>query len=661
MRFKVTLGIAIVGFIFWSSVAIGASGDLLSLENKYIKVYLNNSVEDTGRFAVDVTGGDPSRSDDDGKALIYGHPKPWTSFTTLRINGTDYVFGKATKKRSGYGLPDGQITQAPKTVDNSLIMECTYGAVKVQQSLDIARSPSTGAFDTARIKYIIVNTGKDSAEVGLRTLLDTMLGDNDGAAFRIGNKAVTTDYVCNGNDMPDFWQAFDSLTKPAVIAQGTLKGGDVTPPDRLIFTNWGKAADNPWNFQVDPNADFTRFGEDELDSAVAMYWEPRTLNPGGQISVVIYYGLGGITFAPGKTFLGISAPAEVQYSINETRKYTIMMYLEHHGEVKADNVKISLDLPQGLRCSSGKTTIIIPELVPGVTKQFSWEIEPTGDYRGDTSFQIQVSGNHLESNGVTRKIKIIGPPELKATMTLPKLKIVSNQWDPYPAMITTNIKNIGESAVYDLKATLVSETGVALATGECSDKYLLTLDGGAETTVSWWLAPTGESKTGALKVVITGTNIKPVTVDAQLEVPMLTAKLGFVGPEKWITGHVVELSLYAYNLQDPGVFSTNVIFDPKQLKLVYISRGTFLVQDNELAQWHSGVIDNEIGRVADIGGTRTKPLGRDEVTMFRLNFIVIGTGTGKVDLDALKVFNPNGNELHCDFTPFQYKIEEESK
>jgi hypothetical protein len=661
MKAKVILGIAIIGYLFLSVAAWADTGDLLSLENKYIKVFINNSAEDTGRFAVDVTGGDPGRTDDDGKPLIYGHPKPWTSFTTLRINGTNYVFGKATKKRSGFGLSGGQIIEPPKIVDNRLAMKCKYDTIEVEQLLDIARSPSTGALDTARLKYIIVNKGTDSVEFGLRTLLDTMVGDNDGAAFRIGAKAVTTDYSCNNNEIPDFWQAFDSLTKPAVIAQGTLKGGDVTTPDRLIFTNWGKAADNPWDIKVDPSADFTRLGEDEPDSAVAMFWNPRIMKPGEQLGITIYYGLGGITFSSGKTFLGITAPAEVQYSENDSGNYTIMMYLEHRGEVKAENVKVNLNLPEGLVCTSGETTLTIPELIPGVTKQFSWEIKPNGKYQGDTNFQIKVSGEHLESNLVTRKIKIIGPPELTATISLPTLKTVANNWEPYPAAFTVNVKNVGESAANDLKATFSSEMGVTLAPGECNEKYLLNLDGKAETNVSWRLVPTGDARIGKFKVVINGTGVKPVIVDAQLAIPMLTAKLSFDSPDKWVSGHVVGLTLFAYNLPDTSKFSVNVRFNPKQLKLVYISRGTFLVEDDRLAAWNSGTIDNQNGRATDISGTRTGPLRSNEITLLRLNFIVIGTGTGQVELENPKVLNSNGNELTCEFTPLQYGIKEEKK
>jgi hypothetical protein len=659
MKVKFILGTAILGYMLFSTAAWAETGDLLSLENKYIKVFINNSAEDTGRFAIDVTGGDPGRSDDDDKPLVYGHPKPWTSFTTLWIDGKNYVFGKAGNKRSGYGLPGGDIIEKPNMENDRLVMKCKYGSLVVEQLLDIARSPSTGALDTARIKYVIDNSGSEPVEIGVRTLLDTMVGDNDGAPFRIGTRAVTTDYSCNNNEIPDFWQAFDSIAKPAVIAQGTLKGGDVTTPDRLIFTNWGKAADNPWDIKVDTGADFTRLGEDELDSAVAMYWNPRMLKPGEQMSITAYYGLGGITFSPGKTFLGISAPAEVQYSINGSKSYTIMMYLEHRGEAKARNVKISLNLPDGLECTSGKTTIVIPELTPGVTQQYSWDIRPNGKEQGDTNFQIKVSGEHLESNLVTRKIKIIGPPKIEATVHLPVLKIVANNWVPYPAAVTVEINNIGESAAYDLKATFIGDAGVALAAGEHRDKYLLDLDGKAETKAAWWIVPTGESKSGNFKIVINGTGIKPVTVNGNWEIPLLSSRLTFNSSDRWVRGHVVSLSLFAYNLQDASKFVTNVRFNPEQLKLVYISRGAFLVEDERLAEWNSGIIDMHNGLVSNINGTRTKPFSGNEITMIRLNFIVIGTGTGRVELEDPKVLNSKGNELSYEFIPIQYRIEEE--
>ena len=136
---------SVVKYLLICSLLLIAAGvdenNLLSLENKYIKIYINNSNEETGRFAVDQTNGDP-------KPLLYGHPKPWTSFTTIRINGQNYVFGKATTKRSGAGVPGGSIVEPPTLIDNSslsvnpslsdnqLIMKCQYDTVTATQILE---------------------------------------------------------------------------------------------------------------------------------------------------------------------------------------------------------------------------------------------------------------------------------------------------------------------------------------------------------------------------------------------------------------------------------------------------------------------------------------------------------------------------------------------
>ena len=54
----------------------------------------------------------------------------------------------------------------------------------------------------------------------------------------------------------------------------------MTTPDRVYFTNWGALADGVWDFDFEPGRDFTRLGEFELDSATALFWDPRPLLPG---------------------------------------------------------------------------------------------------------------------------------------------------------------------------------------------------------------------------------------------------------------------------------------------------------------------------------------------------------------------------------------------
>ena len=86
----------------------------LVLTNEYIAVAVNRSPDGTGRFGVKVTGGDPFRSGDEEQPLIYGFEEPWTSYTTVRIDGNDYIFGGRTRKRSGGTGTFGQVITGPE-------------------------------------------------------------------------------------------------------------------------------------------------------------------------------------------------------------------------------------------------------------------------------------------------------------------------------------------------------------------------------------------------------------------------------------------------------------------------------------------------------------------------------------------------------------------
>lgn len=658
MRLKAVILLPALLLISSLVVAEGEADDLLVLENKYIKIFINSGPEDTGRFAVDVAAGDPLRTDDDGKPLIYGHPKPWTSYTTIRINGENFVFGQATKRRAGAGLPGGEIVTGPVLDGDRLLTQCRYGQVMVDQIINIARSPSTGALDTARIIYRFANQGPEPAEIGVRTLIDTMLGSNDGAPFRIGETEITSDLSLNKGQYPDFWQAFDSLANPSVIAQGSLKGDGITQPDRIIFTNWGKPASKPWDFPLEPGRDFIRLGEDELDSAVVMYWDPRTLGSGEQFEIVIYYGLGGISFAPGNTFLGISAPAEVQYNIGVPRNYSVILYLEHRGEAKARNIKIKLILPKGLETAKGsKTEIKLDELSPGITKQYVWDIRPNGAFQGNTAFEIKVTGDGLESNQVKRAIKIIGPPLLEVTTILPELKIVNDRLDPNPFMLTAKIKNTGQSTAYGMKAFLNPEAGIRLAAGERSEKYLTELAPNSETTVSWQLEPLTGAAKGEFMITISGNNIKQLVYPDGFMIPAPGVKVGFSDPGTLHPGQVFNCDLYALNLMKAKKYTLDVKYDPKQLRLVYVSRGTFLVENGELAYWSGGQINNDSGRARLIYGIRETPFSGEETILARLNFVVVGSGPGVIELENVAIIDAEERVIPVELSNLEYKIE----
>lgn len=235
--------------------------------------YIGLSVEEVnGRFTIGTTGGDPENAADDDQVLLYGHPWPWTSFTTVRIDGEDFVYGD--NRDSFSQTPTNSIAFNTSTV--------TINNIAITQILTLINNPYTGRTDTLEIRYQVINNDpNNSHNIGLRVLLDTMLGGNDGAPFQIpstvspnGPRTTETEYT--GNNIPEYWQAFNTLTNPTVISQGRLRGGQTTVPDRFVLASWPDIYSTVWDYQVTPGK---IFGSSSYpDSAIAIYWNPIQLD-----------------------------------------------------------------------------------------------------------------------------------------------------------------------------------------------------------------------------------------------------------------------------------------------------------------------------------------------------------------------------------------------
>ena len=57
------------------------------IKNEYLELYYKNGIYSLGTIE-----GDPALSTDNNKRLLYGYPGGGTSFTTIRIDGYNYVF-----------------------------------------------------------------------------------------------------------------------------------------------------------------------------------------------------------------------------------------------------------------------------------------------------------------------------------------------------------------------------------------------------------------------------------------------------------------------------------------------------------------------------------------------------------------------------------------
>ena len=619
----------------------------LEIKNDYISIFVNQNEDNRGRFAVDVTGGAPMRDGDDGKPLIYGRPNPWTSYTTIKIDGKDYVFGGKTKKRAGKGANYGTLVEAPHITENRIETKYKYGQVVVTQILSFVKSTTTGLADTAQIRYRITNQSEEAKEIGARVMIDTMLGENDGAPFRIKNQAITADKLYSGDEIPSFWQAFDTLNNPQVTAQGTIKGAGLTPPDKVYFADWGSLADGIWDFDFNPDQEFMRKGEFELDSATALFWEPKKLASGETEDYVTNYGLGGITVVPGLLSLGVTSPAEIVMD-KPDKKSQIVAYLQNTAEIQAEDVKIELELPEGLELKSQQRVKELGNMEAGATAQVMWEISPKNVRPQELSYKVKVTAQNTDDNQVTRGLRVVGPPNLGVDIEAPeKIGVKDNQLSREQFSLYGIITNVGNSTAYGVNGTLVLPPGLEIAKGEKGNKFLGKLKAGESIKVPWLVDTVG---------IIDGKlpySIEADSDNAELEsrknnisLAKLTPKLKleFRG-EDFAVDDYVTLNINLENIRDFYGINFSLQYNKYILEPIYVSRGKLFVDNEELLSFNHPSL-KEAGVIKDLSASLDTPQEIKSDTIAQIHFKVLAKGTSDLEFKSLNIYNSKQHHIN---------------
>lgn len=642
------------------------------IANEYIRIIINTLPENMGRFSVGTTGGDPDRTGDEFQHLIYGGEEPWTSYTTIRIGNENWVYGNPTNRRAGRAALYGELIQEPTREGNSLISSWQLGPIRVEQRLSFARSSTTGLLDTAKIEYNLYNSDSVSHLVGVRLLLDTMLGQNDGAPFRLSDQAILTDTILLKDEMPDFWQAFDSLSNPQVMAQGTLRGSEVTTPDRVYFTNWGSVVDGLWNFDFQLGRDFNRAGEFELDSAIALFWDQEPLSPNESRTYVSYYGLGGVTISPGDISVGLSSPTEVTADQRHQETFTIIAYIQNNGEGEARDVIANLMLPEGLKLiGNDRPNRNLGNLEVGETEQTSWQVLATGEITGRLSYDVLVEAINSESSVASRNVEIITPAYLDVKLRGPEaLAVVNEQLSPVPMEVSATIRNMGGAAAQNVTATL-SYPMLQLAKGEKAIKHLGTLSPAEQITVSWYLDPTGVSGNLPYSVEVDSDLDSYSTTPRFVLIPYVVPKVIIGDPvvssgQNINPGDYFSVPIFVTNVPDFQQANLDLSFNPEVVEIVGrsldITRGTLFVDQEEtsrLLQWKTPVVNNITGNVEGIAGDRgfDKSLQWASGTLATIHFRAKNIGDVQIQINHIEVINNEGHSVEVEFNEQSIVIE----
>lgn len=266
-------------------------------------------------------------------ALLAGWPDvTGASFATVRIDGVDRTLGS-----------DVQPVLAP--YNNGSVSTTVYQVddITITQQLNIVPGACTGRQDTLQVRYIIANAkGTSAHQVGLRLLLDTVIGQADPpvAVLDQSDTIVTGEAIYPRQlQVPSLCAVvgYDGLGSAPL---GVLSGFGNVRPDRFAVVNWNLASQTAF--------DYTPSSAGLVDNrALAYWWQPSVLAPGSQRTVATSYGPGGFTSAQQTTAVQAAVTAPVALSAGNDRTFPVMVVAA--GRTMVGNTTVSLSLPAGLK------------------------------------------------------------------------------------------------------------------------------------------------------------------------------------------------------------------------------------------------------------------------------------------------------------------------
>jgi hypothetical protein len=299
--------------------------------------------------------------------------------TRVKIDDREpYLFGTVTPSNKWVApARNGRKILGPKGPKSPLgqVSTMLFGdeKVRVTQRVEIVAG-QTKLLDTALVVYTIRNVGNLPRSVGLRIMIDTYIGKNDGVPFAVaGQKGFLSkpqDFgQGKGSEVPQFLEAIEdpkdpknSVTVRMALKDITLPAANFESEKRLVDQykgserevtlegpEWVRISNYPsgqggfnaaWDWVLTPQdraRDFT-------DSCVALYWETRTMRPGEVRYLAFTYGLSKLEVGE---LLALSDPGRVQ----PNRDFELTAYAWN----VTKGQKVRLDLPAGLRLAPGES------------------------------------------------------------------------------------------------------------------------------------------------------------------------------------------------------------------------------------------------------------------------------------------------------------------
>jgi len=281
--------------------AEAATPTVYSINNGYMEYSINT---ETGGFSIATLKGHPQKKYDNNKRLLYDGTGTETSFTTVRIDGEDYIFGQ------DYGffgidskLDQPVVNNVEKSISTKWSIKTKKGTVNITQKVMLSSDPNNDLCGNAGVGYTIQNLG-EPVEIAIRTLLDSAIGELDAPYLVKDTDLIPTifekEYSIKDGNLPTQIRGLDNTLNPTAISYVLLKGWNnlqTSVPTRAIVGHWANLANTRFDYTPDKNCEFVNYSNAYRtpDSAVALYWDGQTIGKNSVRNAEFLYGIGNFS------------------------------------------------------------------------------------------------------------------------------------------------------------------------------------------------------------------------------------------------------------------------------------------------------------------------------------------------------------------------------
>jgi len=351
-------------------------GDIKPLDNDH-RIAIQFS-EDTQRFGIALTKLRDPRFPEKYKQLT-SHERGLMNNTCIRIDSFDFVFGRENPGFKYARDKNNKLIKEQKTGDRQWTSTMTVETMKisVSQIVEIVVGEQTQLYDTLLVKYVVENKDVKEHTVGLRFMLDSYIGANDGVPFLVPpGEAASSGQLIDSlatfekTKVPDFLRALESSDlndKNATVAELGLKLAGLEPIQKVVICRWPQdqgASEARWEWKYDAINKDPR----NLDSCVVMYWDKLALKAGESKTMGFTYGLGRIADGSEKVPMRLLAGGAAKVG----RTFALTTYVKgaRNGE------KVRLQLPEGLELAAGQKAEQEMKVEAGKEyAQVSWRVQ----------------------------------------------------------------------------------------------------------------------------------------------------------------------------------------------------------------------------------------------------------------------------------------------